>query len=154
MLRTWSSQNSDMTSRESTPATLSSRDISLAKDTLVAWNALQAYFSDSAVRGVDDPGRLVEESEQAGHRVGHGRVGGPDDHQRRGEEVGHPGAFAEKFRAHRGSGGDRRAGQAIGQRRDHDLLDRAGRHGTADDHAMVPGCRRRDRAQRAHDVVD
>ncbi len=50
MLRTRSSQNSDMTSRESTPRSLSNRDISLAKDTLVAWNALLAYFSASAMR--------------------------------------------------------------------------------------------------------
>ena len=50
MLRTWSSQNRDMTSRESTPSSRNSRDTSLAKDTLVAWNALQAYLSASAMR--------------------------------------------------------------------------------------------------------
>src|SRR5580693_5112125 len=51
MFSTWSSTNSDMTSRESTPTRRSSRAISLANDTLVAWKALQAYLSDSAVRG-------------------------------------------------------------------------------------------------------
>ncbi len=50
MLSTWSWQNSDMTSRESTPMSRSTRDISLANDTLVAWNALQAYLTDSATR--------------------------------------------------------------------------------------------------------
>ena len=76
MLRTWSSQNSDMTSRESTPAIRSSRDISLAKDTLVAWKALQAYFRDSAVRGPTTrtgwsrkPNRLVTASATRGSEV-------------------------------------------------------------------------------------
>jgi hypothetical protein len=39
-----------MTSRESTPRSRNSRATSLAKDTLVAWKALQAYLSASAVR--------------------------------------------------------------------------------------------------------
>src|SRR6201996_6555934 len=51
MFRTWSSTNNDMTLRESTPTRRMTRAISLANDTLVAWKALQAYLSDSAVRG-------------------------------------------------------------------------------------------------------
>ena len=50
MLRTVSSLNTRMTSRESTPNTRKMRAISLAKETFVAWKALQAYFSASALR--------------------------------------------------------------------------------------------------------
>ena len=49
----------------------------------------------------DDPDRLLEEAEKAGHGVGDTRVGGPDDHQWRREEVGHPGALAQELGAHR-----------------------------------------------------
>src|SRR6478672_2002734 len=44
-----SSQKISITSRESTPKPRNTRASSLANDTLVAWKALQAYFSDSAV---------------------------------------------------------------------------------------------------------
>ena len=50
MFRTWSSQKRDITSRESTPRMRKIRATSFAKDTLVAWKALQAYLSASATR--------------------------------------------------------------------------------------------------------
>ena len=50
MLRILSSLKTFMTSRESTPYIRKMRAISLAKEILVAWKALQAYFSASALR--------------------------------------------------------------------------------------------------------
>ena len=50
MLSTRSSQKIRITSRVSTPYGRKIRAISLANDTLVAWKALQAYFSASAQR--------------------------------------------------------------------------------------------------------
>ena len=52
MLSLWSWQKSSMTSRASTPDPATPGAISLAKVTLVAWKALQAYFSASAVATV------------------------------------------------------------------------------------------------------
>src|SRR6476659_1665723 len=49
MLSLLSSQKMRITSRESTPWNRKIRDISFAKDTLVAWKALHAYLSASAV---------------------------------------------------------------------------------------------------------
>ena len=49
MFSLWSWQKSSITSRESTPDQANTRAISLAKVTLVAWKALQAYFTASAV---------------------------------------------------------------------------------------------------------
>ena len=68
MLSMVSSQKISMTSRESTPRPRKIRPISLAKETLTAWKALQAYFSASALRDVDVPDSLVEEREQLGER--------------------------------------------------------------------------------------
>ena len=53
MLSLVSWQKISITSRESTPYGRKMRAISLAKETLVAWKALQAYFSASAVRDLD-----------------------------------------------------------------------------------------------------
>ena len=49
MLSLWSSQKISITSRESTPNAAKMRPISLANEILVAWKALQAYLSASAV---------------------------------------------------------------------------------------------------------
>ena len=137
MLRTWSSQNRDMTSRESTPKSRNSRDISLAKDTLVAWKALQAYLSASAMRTSTTrtgwsrkPNRSVTASATPGSEV-------PTTSEGRGEEVGDPRALPQELRAHRGPDGDLRAGQASGERRGHHILDRPRGHGAADDDAVL-----------------
>ena len=67
MLSLVSSQNSSMTSRESTPSCRNRRPISLANETLVAWKALQANLRASATRSADHAHRAVQESEKALH---------------------------------------------------------------------------------------
>ena len=153
MLRTWSSQNKDMTSRESTPKSRSSRDISLANDTLVAWKALQAYLSASAMRTSTTrtgwprkPNRWVTASATRGSRVPTTTKG-----------AAKKSAIPEPSRRNSGhiavADGDPGAGQAAGERRGHHVLDRPRGHRAADDDAVLAGRRRRRDAQRRRDVV-
>ena len=64
-----SSQKRSITSRLSTPRRLKTRPSSLANETLVAWKALQAYLSASAVRGCTTRIGAVEEGEELRDRV-------------------------------------------------------------------------------------
>ena len=100
MLSLWSSQKTSITSRESTPCGARTRPISLAKDTLVAWKALQAYFSASAVATLDVMDVLVEKREELAQVLPGAVVGRANDDEGRGEEVLDAAPFAQELRAH------------------------------------------------------
>ncbi len=101
---------------------------------------------------VDDPHRLVKEAKQITDMLGDTRVGCSYDKERRGEEVGNPGTLPEELRAHPCSDGERDTAKAIDNRRYH-FIDRARRHGTADDDAVPTGRWRCHDGQRSYDVV-
>ena len=100
----------------------------------MAWKALQAYFSDSAVEGGDVPGLEVEEGEE-NRDAGPGLLAGrADDDEGRREEVRDADALAQELGEHRGA--DVPAGERAAKTGETTWSTVPGRHRAADDHRV------------------
>ena len=118
-----------MTSRLSTPTERSTRPISLAKLILTAWNALQAYLSDSAVRRLVTMTRPGSGSNSSRTTAVARSSSEPMMLKGGVAEVGHARALTEELRAHDDAEALAPVAGGLGQRGVHDVADRARRDG-------------------------